>query len=88
MGTALGPTGVNIMDFCKQFNDRTKDKSDMVIPAVISIYGDKTFSFILKTPPVSALIKKSLKLEKGSSTPNKDKVGSLTSTQLEGNCQN
>ena len=83
VGTALGPTGVNIMDFCKQFNDKTKDQAGLKIPVVLSIYADKSFSFITKTPPAAVLIKKILKLDKGSSVPNKDKVATITSTQLE-----
>lgn len=83
VGTALGPTGVNIMDFCKQFNDKTKDQAGMVIPVVLSIYPDKSFSFITKTPPAAVLIKKALKLEKGSSVPNKDKVATITWAQIE-----
>ena len=83
VGTALGPTGVNIMDFCKQFNDKTKDQAGLKIPVVLSIYADKSFSFITKTPPAAVLIKKILKLDKGSSVPNKDKVATITSAQLE-----
>lgn len=83
VGTALGPTGVNIMDFCKQFNDKTKDKAGLKIPVVLSIYADKSFSFITKTPPAAVLIKKTLKLDKGSSVPNKDKVATITWAQIE-----
>ena len=83
VGTALGPSGVNIMDFCKQFNDQTKDKGDMIIPIVISIYADKSFSFIMKTPPAAVLIKKAIGLSSGSAAPNKDKVGKITDVQLE-----
>ena len=83
VGTALGPVGINIMDFCKQFNDQTKDKGDMVIPVVISVYADKTFSFIMKTPPAAVLIKKVIGLSSGSAAPNKDKVGKITDAQVE-----
>lgn len=82
VGTALGPQGVPLMEFCKQFNEATKDKTGYVIPVVVSIYEDRSFSFILKTPPASDLIKKEVKIEKGSSTPNKIKVGKITRDQL------
>ena len=75
VGTALGPHGVNIMEFCKQFNARTQSQAGMVIPVVVTIYGDKSFTFILKTPPAAELIKKEVGVEKGSGQPNKVKVG-------------
>jgi len=82
IGTALGPHGINIMDFCNSFNAKTKDKGDSVIPIVITIYEDRSFNFILKTPPVSDMIKKMLKKEKGSANPLKNKIGKLTKAQL------
>ncbi len=82
VGTALGPHGIPLMDFCKQFNDATKDKAGFVIPVVLNIYEDRSFSFITKTPPASNLIKKELGLEKGSSESNKQKVGKITMEQL------
>jgi len=83
VGPALGQHGVNIMDFCKKFNEKTKGSEGMIIPVVITVYKDKTFTFITKTPPASDLIKKALKLESGSSEPNKTKVGSISQAQLE-----
>ncbi|MFC1503832.1 50S ribosomal protein L11 [Spirochaetota bacterium] len=83
VGTALGPQGINIMDFCKQFNERTKKDMGLIIPAVISIYEDRSFTFITKTPPAAVLIKKAIKLEKGSGEPNKEKVGRISRSQLE-----
>jgi len=82
VGTALGPQGVPLMDFCKQFNEATKDKVGFVIPVVVSVYEDRTFSFITKTPPASNLIKKELGIEKGSALPNKNKVGKINQAQL------
>lgn len=82
VGTALGPHGIQIMDFCNQFNDKTKDQMGNVIPAVITIYEDRSFDFILKQPPASALIKKTAGIDKGSGVPNKDKVGKLTKNQV------
>lgn len=82
VGTALGPTGINIQDFCKQFNDQTKDKGNTIIPVVVSIYEDRSFDFILKTPPASVLIKQKLGIESGSKEPNKTKVGTLTRAQV------
>lgn len=81
IGPVLGQHGVNIMDFCKQFNARTQKQMGEITPVVLTIYKDRSFTFELKTPPVSYLIKKALKLEKGSSVPNKDKVGKLKKTQ-------
>ena len=83
VGSVLGQNGVNIMEFCKAFNDRTKDMGDMVIPAVITIYEDRTFDFITKQPPVTNLIKKELGITSGSAQANKVKVGKLTRAQLE-----
>lgn len=82
IGPALGQHGINIMDFCKVFNEKTADKGDSVIPVIITIYEDRSFDFVLKTPPVSDMIKKALKIEKGSGNPLKDKVGKLTKQQL------
>jgi len=82
IGTALGPHGLNLMDFCGQFNERTKDKGDSVIPVIVTIYEDRSFSMVLKTPPVSDLIKKAIKIPKGSGNPLKNKVGKLTRDQV------
>jgi len=82
VGTALGPQGINIADFCKQFNDQTREMMGDVVPAEITIYEDRSFSFILKTPPASALIKKAAKIEKGSKDPLKIKVGKITKAQV------
>lgn len=83
VGTALGPHGLNIQDFCSQFNNATKDKGDTIIPALITIFDDRTFTFILKSPPAPVLIKKAINLAKGSGVPNKEKVGTITRAQLE-----
>jgi large subunit ribosomal protein L11 len=82
VGPALGQKGVNIMEFCKQFNAKTSDKAGLIIPVVITVYHDKSFTFITKTPPAAVLLKKSLNLEKGSSEPNKIKVAAVTREQL------
>ncbi len=82
IGTALGPQGINIAGFCKEFNDKTKEMVGDVVPAVITIYEDRSFSFILKTPPASSLLKKAAKIEKGSGVPNKTKVGTVTKADL------
>ncbi|MHB8597742.1 MAG: 50S ribosomal protein L11 [Ktedonobacteraceae bacterium] len=82
IGTALGPQGVNIMAFCKEYNARTQDQMGMVIPAEITIYEDRSFTFITKTPPVPDLLKKAASVEKGSAIPNKTKVGSINREQL------
>ena len=86
IGPALGQHGVNIMDFCKAFNAQTQGQ-DTIIPVVITVFDDRSFTFITKTPPVPVLIKQALKLDKGSSTPNVEKVGTLTSEQIEGIAQ-
>lgn len=83
VGSALGQHGVNIQDFCNQFNEKTKDQGDTIIPVVISVYEDRSFSFITKMPPASTLIKKAISLKSGSGTPHKDKVGNLTKAQLQ-----
>ena len=82
VGPALGQHGVNIMAFCKEYNAKTSDKAGMIIPVEISVYEDRSFTFILKTPPASVLIRKAAGVEKGSGQPNKDKVGSITRAQL------
>ena len=81
VGPALGQHGVNIMDFCKQFNAKTQDQKGMIIPVVITVYADRTFSFITKTPPAAVLIKKAAKLDKASGEPNKKKVATITVAQ-------
>lgn len=83
IGPALGQHGVNIMDFCKAFNARTQNDAGMIIPVVITVYQDRTFTFITKTPPAAVLLRKALKLEKGSAEPNKTKVGKIKRAQLE-----
>lgn len=83
VGTALGPQGVNIMDFCKAFNAKTQKDAGLIIPVVVTVYSDRSYSFILKTPPASVLLKKAAKLEKGSGVPNKTKVGKVTKKQVE-----
>ncbi len=83
IGPALGQHGVNIMEFCKSFNSKTQKQEGMIIPVVITVYADRSFSFITKTPPASILLKKALGIEKGSSEPNRDKVGKVTEKQLE-----
>ena len=82
VGTALGPYGVAIMDFCKEYNARTEAQRGNVVPVEISIFEDRTFSFILKTPPTSELIKKAAKINKGASDPKRDRAGSITDEQL------
>ena len=83
IGPALGQHGVNIMEFCKSFNSATQQQAGMIIPVVITVYADRSFTFITKTPPTPILIKKALKIEKGSSEPNIIKVGKLTDAQVE-----
>ena len=82
VGPALGQKGVNIMQFVKEFNDKTADKKGLIIPVVITVFADRTFSFILKTPPVAALVKKELKIELASGVPNRKKVGRLNADQV------
>jgi large subunit ribosomal protein L11 len=82
VGPALGPHGINIMEFCKAFNAQTQTLGDTIIPVVLTIYADRTFTFITKTPPASDLLKKAAGIIKGSSTPNKEKVGKITTTQV------
>ena len=83
VGTALGPHGVNLQDFCSKFNEHTRPMGDTVIPCVITIYEDRSFTFITKQPPAAILIKKAINLEKGSAVPHKDKVGTINRAQLE-----
>lgn len=83
VGPALGPHGINIMEFCKQFNAQTQAMGDTLVPAILSVYNDRSFTFVLKTPPASELIKKTAGIVKGSSVPNKDKVGAITISQVE-----
>ncbi len=83
IGPALGQHGVNIMDFCKAFNARTADDAGMIIPVVITVYQDRSFSFITKTPPASVLLKKAAKIAKGASDPKRDRVGKVTRAQIE-----
>lgn len=82
IGPALGQKGVNIMEFCKQFNSRTQDKQGLIIPVVITVFSDKSFTFITKTPPASILLAKAAKVEKGSGEPNRTKVGKVTKQQV------
>jgi large subunit ribosomal protein L11 len=82
VGTALGPHGVNIMEFCKQFNARTQAQSGMVIPVLVTVYQDRTFTFITKTPPAAILLKKAAGIERASGVPNRTKVGKVTKKQV------
>jgi len=82
VGPALGAQGVNIMGFCKEFNAKTKDQAGMILPVVISVYADRSFSFILKSPPAAVLLKKAAGIAKGSSVPNRDKVAKVSRAQL------
>lgn len=82
VGTALGPHGVNIMQFTKEFNAKTQDQMGLIIPVVLTVYQDRSFTFITKTPPAPVLIKKALKIESGSGEPNKKKVGKITKAQV------
>ena len=83
VGPALGQHGVNIMEFCKAFNAKTQDQPGKIVPVVITVYSDRSFTFITKTPPVPSLILEALKIKKGSGEPNKDKVGTITNKQVE-----
>src|ERR1700693_3204017 len=83
VGTALGPQGVNIMDFCKNFNARTAKDEGLIIPVVITVYADRSYTFITKTPPVAVLIKREAGIAKGSGEPNKNKVAKITLKQVE-----
>jgi large subunit ribosomal protein L11 len=83
IGPALGQHGVNIMEFCKAYNARTQDQEGLVIPVIITVYGDRSFTFITKTPPASVLLLKAAKVPKGSGVPNKTKVGKVTKAQVE-----
>jgi len=83
IGPALGQHGVNIMEFCKAFNARTQGQEGMIIPVVLTIFADRSFTFITKTPPASVLLKKAAQIAKGSSVPNRDKVGRVTPAQVE-----
>jgi large subunit ribosomal protein L11 len=82
VGPALGAHGVNIMGFCKEFNAKTKDQAGLILPVVITVYADKSFTFILKSPPASVLLKKACNIASGSKVPNRDKVGKVTRKQL------
>jgi large subunit ribosomal protein L11 len=82
VGPALGQHGVNIMEFCKSFNDRTKDKQGLIIPVVITVFEDRSFTYITKTPPAAVLLKKAAKIAKASGEPNREKAGSVTSEQV------
>jgi len=82
IGPALGQHGLNIQEFCSQFNEKTRELGDTIVPVVISVYEDKSFTFILKTPPAAEMIKKAINLKKGSAVPHKDKVGSISKAKL------
>lgn len=82
VGPALGQHGVNIMEFCKAFNAKTQDQKGMIIPVIITVFADRSFTFITKTPPASVLLRKAAKIEKGSGEPNKNKVGKVTKAQI------
>src|SRR6186997_3200046 len=83
VGTALGPQGVNIMDFCKNFNAKTAAQDGLIIPAVVTVYSDRSYTFITKTPPAPVLLKRAANIAKGSAEPNKNKVGTVTKKQVE-----
>lgn len=82
VGPALGQQGVNIMEFCKAFNARTQEKQGLIIPVIITVYADKSFTFVTKTPPAAVLLKKAAKIEKGSGEPNRNKVGTVSKAQV------
>ena len=83
VGPALGPTGINIMQFCKDFNEKTAKDAGMVFPVILTVYADKSFDYVLKTPPAAVLLKQAAKIEKGSGKPNREKVGKVTLAQVE-----
>ena len=83
VGTALGPHGLNIMDFCKNFNAKTSKDEGLIIPVVVTVYADRSYSFITKTPPAAVLLKRAANIAKGSGVPNKDKVGTVTAKQVQ-----
>jgi large subunit ribosomal protein L11 len=83
VGTALGPHGVNIMGFCKDFNSKTASQEGLIIPVLVTVYADRTFTFVLKTPPAAVLLKRAANIAKGSAVPNKTKVGTVTAKQVE-----
>ena len=83
VGSALGPTGINIMDFCKAFNAKTSKDDGLIIPVIVTVYADRSYTFVTKTPPVPVLIKKAAQIAQGSGTPNKMKVGSISMKQVE-----
>ena len=83
VGPALGPTGINIMQFCKDFNEKTAKDAGMIFPVVLTVYADKTFEYVLKTPPAAVLLKQATKIDKGSARPHKDKVAKVTRAQVE-----
>ena len=83
VGPALGQAGVNIMDFCKAFNARTQDQPGMIIPVILTVYADRSYSFITKTPPAAVLLRQAAAVEKGSGEPNRDKVGTVSRRQVE-----
>jgi large subunit ribosomal protein L11 len=83
VGSALGPTGINIMDFCKAFNAKTSKDEGLIIPVIVTVYADRSYTFITKTPPVAILIKKAAQIAQGSGTPNKTKVGTISMKQVE-----
>lgn len=83
VGPALGPTGINIMQFCKDFNEKTAKDAGMIFPVILTVYADKTFEYVLKTPPAAVLLKQAAKIEKGSAKPHKDKVAKVKRAQVE-----